>query len=349
VEFAQTSFAAMSPAVSIVIPAYNRVGPLRHTLASAESAAERFGESVEILLIDDGSEPPLENVLATGGPASARIRHLRQRNQGSIVARMTGLRAAQGEFVLFLDSDDLIAPTKLQEHVAHLRRANADISYDDLGVPARGDAVPEVSATQSRLATVETVEELLLRVQPAPHGPVYRRAYLLAALSPPLLPPLRQCDSVGDIWLYYNLCIHPARVVKIDLPLTLPGEHDEARYSHHWERLGFASLGIMENFMRLCPPGAATAAARRMVGECAFNSWRRLPRGFAPAFCRRQLAVWRAAPNHNAMELGGPLFRTLAAVFGYVRAGHILRLRNAPYSRIRTIDDAELSRLGDAR
>jgi hypothetical protein len=105
----------------------------------------------------------------------------------------------------------------------------------------------------------------------------------------------------------------------------------------------------MENFMRLCPATAATAAARRLVGECAFNSWRRLPRGFEPDFTRRLLAVWHAAPDHAAMRLGGPLFRALAAVFGYVGAGRILRLRNAPYARIRTIDDAELARLLELR
>jgi glycosyltransferase involved in cell wall biosynthesis len=313
-------------------------------LASAERAAARLGEPVEILLIDDGSEPPLANVLGDL-PASGSVRLIRQANQGSIVARLTGLRAAQGEFVLFLDSDDLFAPAKLKEHVARLRAATADISYDDLGEPARGDAVPETSATCARLAPADTVEELLLRVQPAPHGPVYRRSYLLAALDPALLPPLRQCDAVGDIWLFYNLCIHPARIVKIDAPLTLLGEHEEARYSQHWERLGFASLGIMESFMRLCPVTPATSLARRLVGECAFNSWRRLPRGFEPGFSRRLLALWRAAPDHASMRLGGPLFRALAAVFGRTGAGRILRLRNARYSRIRTIDDAELSRL----
>jgi glycosyltransferase involved in cell wall biosynthesis len=338
----------MSTAISIVIPAYNRVGPLRHTLASAQRAGERLGEPFEILLVDDGSEPPLAAVLADFA-STASLRFIRQINQGSIVARMTGLRAAQGEFVLFLDSDDLIAPAKLIEHVKRLRADVADISYDDLGEPARGDAVPEVSATYARLATVDSVEELLLRVQPVPHGPVYRRTYILAALAAPLLPPLRECDSVGDIWLYYNLCIHPARVAKIDAPLTLPGEHDETRYSQHWERLGFASLRIMEVFMERCPATPATATARCLVGECAFNSWRRLPRGFDPDFSRRQLAVWRAAPHHARMKLGGPLFRCLAAIFGRVGAARLLRLRNAPYSRIRTIDDAELTRLSAAR
>ena len=51
------------------------------------------------------------------------------------------------------------------------------------------------------------------------------------------------------------------------------------------------------------------------------------------------------APDHERMQLGGPLFGALAHVIGYAVAGRLLRLRNAPYSRIRTVDDAELARL----
>lgn len=336
-----------NPIVSVVIPAFNRVGPLRHTLASAERAAELFAENVEILVIDDGSEPPLAVVLEDLTPSPRRSIH-RQANQGSIVARLTGLQAARGEFILFLDSDDLIATTKFSQCMAALRAACADISYDDVGSPTYSNDSAQPAVTHSRLAKTNTVEELLLRVQPLPHSPIYRRDYLVRALEKTVVPPLRQCDAVGDIWLYYNLCIHPAKIIKIDAPLTFVGAHDEARYSQHWERLGFAALGIMENFMRLCPVTDATVHARCLVGERAFNSWRRLPRGFAPDFCRRLLALWSAAPNHAKMQLGGPLFRTLAALFGPVGAGHILRLRNAPYARIRTVDDDELNRLRQA-
>jgi len=333
-----------TPTVSIVIPAFNRIAPLQRTLLNAMSAAERLGEPLEILLVDDGSEPPLDTALGVQIDPR-RVRIIRQANQGSIVARQTGLREACGEFVLFLDSDDLIAPEKIRLHVARLRTAAADVCYDDVGEPQPGAEDLESPRTRTHLPLVHTIEELALRVQPAPHGPIYRRAYLNRAIAKPLLPPLRQCDSVGDIWLYYNLCIFPARIVKIDAPLTLPGQHEEARYSYHWERLGFASLGVMESFMQRCPVTPATDAARMLVGECAFNSWRRLPRGFVPEFSSRLLAIWREAPAHDRMQLGGPLFRTFARLLGCVAAGRLLRLRNASYANIRTIDDTELAGL----
>jgi glycosyltransferase involved in cell wall biosynthesis len=337
-----------NPVVSIVIPAYNRVGPLRLTLASAENAANAITEPVEIVLVDDGSQPPLEDALADV-IRSPRLRVLRQPNQGSIVARLAGLHTARGEFVLFLDSDDLVATAKLGRHIAALRSSEAAISYDDIGAVAQDRAGPDSISTQSHLANVATVEELLLRVQPPPHGPIYRRDYLLNALARPVVPPLRHCDAVGDIWLYYNLCVYPARIVKIDAPLTLIGLHDEARYSQHWERLGFTALEVMERFMQLCPKNTATERARHLVGECAFKSWRRLPRGFAPDMYRRLLSLWRTAPDPSHMRLGGPLFRVLSGLFGYIGAGRILRLRNASYASIRTIDDTELDRLRQLR
>ena len=64
---------------------------------------------------------------------------------------------------------------------------------------------------------------------------------------------------------------------------------------------------------------------------------------------RRLLSLWRTAPDPSHMRLGGPLFRVLSGLFGYIGAGRILRLRNASYASIRTIDDTELDRLRQLR
>jgi glycosyltransferase involved in cell wall biosynthesis len=112
--------------VSVIIPAFNRVEPLKQTLRSAARALQQLGQSAEILLIDDGSSPPLSEQLEhfqAGWP----ITHLRQSNQGSIVARQKGLFAAQGEYVLFLDSDDLIPPEKIARQVDGLIREKWDV------------------------------------------------------------------------------------------------------------------------------------------------------------------------------------------------------------------------------
>jgi hypothetical protein len=333
-----------APVATIIIPAYNRTGPLAATLASALRTCQRLGDPAEVILVDDGSAPPLTTLV----PAHPLLRIIPQVNQGSIVARSTGLAAARGEFVLFLDSDDLIADEKLLRHVTALRRdATLVATYDDVGalVDPANPASP-IHTTQ-HLAGASGLPELLLRVQPPPHGCVFRREFLVRALARPIVAPDRSLDAVGDVWLYYNLVLFPGPVAKINAPLSLIGIHDLERYSQSWERLGCAALRLVERFMAATASATepATHRARLLAGEVAFASWRRLPRDFSPEFSRRQLALWRQAPRGPLTRLGGPLFRTLALLLGPANAGRLLRLRNGTYASCRTVDDPTLARL----
>ena len=326
--------------VSIIIPAFNRLGPLRQTLRSAADALVRYGrEDCEILLVDDGSSPALADQLS-GDDFGWPVLHLRQPNQGSIVARQTGLLAARGEWILFLDSDDLVPPDKFLRQLGTMPSAGCDLVYADMARASLEE--PDTIRYEPAEVLIRTQDpaEFFLRVQPAPHNPVYRRAYLVSNLASPLVPPERRFDPAGDVWLYYNLCIQPARVHKIDASLAAAGIHAELRYSHHWEKLAVAALGIMESFLARCPVDETTLAARRIVGERAFLSWRGLPRGFDAGFTRRMLGVWQSAPHGPLAHLGEKRFQVLAGLLGPERAARLLRLRNAPYDRVRTLDAA---------
>jgi glycosyltransferase involved in cell wall biosynthesis len=115
----------------VVIPAYGRVEPLKYTLKSAARALREAGGGGEIVVVDDGSEPPLEGQLQ-GFEAGHPVKFLRQKNQGSIVARMTGLAAAQGKYVLFLDSDDLIHPEKIRAQTKAMKESGAEVGVSDM-------------------------------------------------------------------------------------------------------------------------------------------------------------------------------------------------------------------------
>jgi len=102
------------PAVSVIIPTYNQA----HFVAQAvESALAQTHPDVETIVVDDGSTDGTPSVLAAFGDA---IRTIRQENKGLPAARNAGFRASRGEYVLFLDSDDVILPEKLARHVALL-------------------------------------------------------------------------------------------------------------------------------------------------------------------------------------------------------------------------------------
>ncbi len=335
-------------AVSIIIPAFNRLAPLRHTLRSAAAAIRTFTQPAEIILVDDGSTPPLSEQLA-GFDAGHPITFLRQTNQGSIIARHTGLTAARGEWILFLDSDDLIPPEKFTSQLGSLTAASGfDVIYADMArakTTADSSDSPPVFELAEKLPRTTEPAELFLTIQPAPHNPIYRRDYLLRALTPPLVPPERRFDPAGDVWLFYNLCTHPARIAKIDAPLCAAGVHSEDRYSLQWEKLAAAALPLMESFAARCPRTDATLSARTIVGERAFLSWRSLPRGFAPGFTRRMFSLWKNSPHGPLARLGQPGFQKLARLLGPAFTARLLRLRNAPYARVRTLDAADYDRL----
>lgn len=93
--------------VSAIIPTFNRAACVGEAI---ESVLAQTFPNYEVIVVDDGSTDDTAAVLAKFGE---RIRVLRQENRGVSEARNAGLRAARGEWVAFLDSDDLWIPEKL--------------------------------------------------------------------------------------------------------------------------------------------------------------------------------------------------------------------------------------------
>ena len=116
--------AAVEPLVSVVIPVYNRAHRIERAIASVLAQSyQRF----EIIVADDASTDELAAALArTADPRLRCIAH--PRNRGAAAARNTGIAAAQGEFVAFLDSDDVWYPEKLAFQLAAMRDQPPEIA-----------------------------------------------------------------------------------------------------------------------------------------------------------------------------------------------------------------------------
>lgn len=100
--------------VSLVIPTYNRAALIGDTLASALGQTEPFAE---IIVVDDGSTDDTAAVVRRAAPTA---RYVHTANAGVTSARATGARLAQGTHLAFLDSDDLLEPAYVSEHLARL-------------------------------------------------------------------------------------------------------------------------------------------------------------------------------------------------------------------------------------
>ena len=113
----------MKPTVSIILPVYNRAATLARCVESVR--AQTFADW-ELIAVDDASSDA--SVAALASFAEPRLRILRhERNGGPSAARNTALRAARGEFVALLDSDDEWLPQKLAVQMALLQAGECDL------------------------------------------------------------------------------------------------------------------------------------------------------------------------------------------------------------------------------
>ncbi|PIG94123.1 glycosyltransferase family A protein [Gloeocapsopsis sp. IPPAS B-1203] len=109
------------PQVSVIIPAYNAMNYLPETL---DSLLKQTFDDFETIIVNDGSTDEIERWAAQ--ITDPRVKLISQENRGLAAARNTGIAHAQGEYLAFLDADDLWKPTKLEKQVQSLQ-SNPDV------------------------------------------------------------------------------------------------------------------------------------------------------------------------------------------------------------------------------
>lgn len=164
----------LSSLVSVIVPVYNRTRMLREAVGSAVSQTH---PAVEVIIVDDGStdstSAEIERLKQVHGGC---VREVRQSNAGPGAARNRGLAMARGEFIQYLDSDDLLASTKFETQIAALRRhPEASLAY---GITERVNL--ETNARRVWARTGERVERIfpdfLLRRGWDTNAPLWRRS-----------------------------------------------------------------------------------------------------------------------------------------------------------------------------
>jgi glycosyltransferase involved in cell wall biosynthesis len=118
--------------VSVITATYNRAQWLAETVQSVYAQTYR---PIELLIVDDGSTDATPELVEGWQRKCAKdnsfnLRYLPQKNQGAPLARNLGLIESHGEFIQFLDSDDLLAPSKIAAQVQHLSACeNKSVMY----------------------------------------------------------------------------------------------------------------------------------------------------------------------------------------------------------------------------
>ncbi|MEZ5941931.1 MAG: glycosyltransferase [Planctomycetaceae bacterium] len=99
------------PLVSVIVPTYNRALYISEAI---ESALSQTHPNVEILIVDDGSKDNTPEIVAELAARDARVRYFRQENAGVSAARNKAILESRGDFIAFLDSDDVWHPWKIE-------------------------------------------------------------------------------------------------------------------------------------------------------------------------------------------------------------------------------------------
>lgn len=130
----------MNKLVTVIIPTYKRAEALFNAI---ESVKNQTYSSLEIIIVDD-NDPTGEDRYFTAAVMAKyanddRIQYIcHSKNRGACQARNTGLAAASGEYVAFLDDDDLWIDSKLSTQVAALNSSDAKICYSDMFLEYQG-------------------------------------------------------------------------------------------------------------------------------------------------------------------------------------------------------------------
>lgn len=116
-----------SPLVSIVMPAYNAAAFISESIRSVQ---EQTHQNWELLVIDDASQDNTLEIVQAMVAHDDRIRlHPLPTNQGAGFARNIGIKASEGEYICFLDADDLWKPEKLQKQLDFMNKHDVQVCY----------------------------------------------------------------------------------------------------------------------------------------------------------------------------------------------------------------------------
>jgi glycosyltransferase involved in cell wall biosynthesis len=115
------------PLVTIIVPSFNYA---RFIYQSLDSVLAQTWQNWECVVVDDGSTDDTRAVVMSYAERDARIRYIHQEHRGLSAARNTGIERSRGEFLQFLDADDLIEERKLEKQIEFLRKhPDVDIVY----------------------------------------------------------------------------------------------------------------------------------------------------------------------------------------------------------------------------
>ena len=150
----------ISMKISVIIPAYNSEMFLAETLDCLEKQTLK---DVQIIIVNDGSTDKTAEIIEEHAKKNSNILSLYQKNSGVSAARNNGINHAEGEYTVFLDSDDLLTPESLENIYNTLKENEADMAvYRHISFGYGGEQINPVAESLSKEANIDYTDKRLL-------------------------------------------------------------------------------------------------------------------------------------------------------------------------------------------
>lgn len=303
-----------TPLVSIIIPCHNAARWLAVTL---DSAFAQTWPNIEVLLVDDGSTDGSVEIARTYEARGLRL-FIRPVAGGAATARNTGLAAARGDYLQFLDADDVLAPDKISRQLDRLIAAGPDV----VGTAAWARFLDSPSEAQF------VSESLWLDLAPVDWLVTSWRDHRMMATAAWLVPRAL-ADAVGP----WNTSLHPnpvddmeyfSRVLlashrilfcaeaRVYYRSGLSGSLSRQRSDAAWHSIYHSFLLTADRLIASENSSRTRAAAAAALQRLIYESYPRVP-------ALRRLAATRIAElgGTDILPDAGPRRRILHALLGW--------------------------------
>jgi glycosyltransferase involved in cell wall biosynthesis len=306
------------PKVSVLIPCYNSGKYVGETL---ESVFRQTWPNIEVIVVDDGSTDGSAEVIRSF--ARSNLRLIEQANSGAAAARNACCAHAAGDFVQYLDADDLLEPDKIRLQMERLRDAPGCIASAEWGRFYRTS--DETRFREEAISRdLDPVEWLTL----TPSGLIFPALWLIPMPTIRAIGPWHKDLTLSDDSEYFTRALLASKRV-----LFCPGARCHYRSGMPGSLSGTKSpQGIASHFkvLELCESYVRSVEDSERV-RCSFaQAWQYLAHGVYPydkQVAARALERAKALHPIQIRPDGGPRFRVLSRLIGW-RAARVLQVRS---------------------
>ena len=237
----------MTVKVSVVIPIYNVEDKVARCL---ESILTQSLHDLEIIVVDDGTPDNSMQVVDRYAAGDNRFRVVaHERNRGLMQARKTGYMMAEGDYVLFCDSDDYLPPRAVETFYNEAMRTGADVVSGDLTLVFPDDDRQEMrrSVLKYGSAMIPVYKSLLLDEY---HHNLCGKLFRRSLLQDHDYTTIEHFTNGEDGFLFYQVMEHVGKVVHLQKPLYCYVQNDKSSTRFRYGENAIHSI-CMLNQLRL--------------------------------------------------------------------------------------------------